>query len=150
MISGHITQECENTMDDKFSRALTATEDTNCSLPVDISKLCSESNNEKMNHTGHNPPTAESKVTKVYIYTRRRAIIMQTFVLQMHGLYNVRTAKTGTCILEFDFFLLFFSSIFSPQILTKENNKTKVDVDELLEELNSYSSGNRRLLWTRG
>ena len=75
---------------------------------------------------------------------------MQTFVLQMHGLYNVRTAKTGTCILEFDFFLFFFSSIFSPQILTKENNKTKVDVDELLEELNSYSSGNRRLLWTRG
>ena len=53
----------------------------------------------------------------------------------MHGLYNVCTAKTGTCILEFDFFLFFFSSIFSPQILPKENNKTKVDVDELLEEL---------------
>nr|XP_022323763.1 uncharacterized protein LOC111124841 [Crassostrea virginica] len=52
-------------MDDKFSRALTATEDTKCSLPVDISKLCSESNSEKINHTGHNPPTAESRDTKI-------------------------------------------------------------------------------------
>ncbi|XP_078326124.1 uncharacterized protein LOC111124842 [Crassostrea virginica] len=30
LISRHITQECENTMDDKFSRALIATEDTKC------------------------------------------------------------------------------------------------------------------------
>ena len=59
---------------------------------------------------------------------------MQTFVLQMHGLDNVCTAKTGTYILEHDFFLFFFS-IFSPQILPNKNNKTKVDVDELLEEL---------------
>ena len=60
---------------------------------------------------------------------------MQTFVLQMHWIYKVYTAKTGTCILEYDFFLF-----FSLQILPKENNKTKVDVYELLEELLPESS----------
>ena len=119
-------------MDDKLSRALTATEDTNCSQPVDISKLCSESNNEKMNHTGHNPPTAESRDTKVYIW--RRAIIMQTFVLQMHGLDNVSMYSKNWYIYSGTWFFSIFFPIFSPQILPKENNKTKVDVDELFHE----------------
>ena len=46
---------------------------------------------------------------------------------------DVCTAKTGTYILEHDFFLFFFS-VFSPQILPNENNKTKVDVHELFHE----------------
>ena len=81
-ISRHITQESENTMDDKFSPALTATADTKCSLPVTFGNCVARAIVKKINHTGHNPPTAESRVTKVYL--RRRDIIMQTFVLQMH------------------------------------------------------------------
>ena len=37
--------------------------------------------------------------------------------------------------MNFFYFLFFFPSIFPPPILPKENNKMKVDVDELLEEL---------------
>ena len=129
LISRHITQECENTMDDTFSRALTAAEDTKCSLPVDISKLCSESNSEKINHTGHNPPTAESRDTKVYIWRRPARLSSCRLFSYKWCMYSKNWyIYSGTW-----FFSIFFS-IFSPQILPNENNKTKVDVHELFHE----------------